>query len=257
MPASGAPRVRVQGGSRTLLERLANLPVRLVGDDEAADVAVIAGAAAAAPPDGRVVDANGSQIANPAWTLGLPRLTPTQPEAIARASRVTVPAASVTGALLLLRPLQEAGMLPAAGEIGITAVGEVPADGAARAIARHCMLPGVPRLAHSDGSSAEVSVRVDVPGAGGDAERALAALSERYQHANHIRTGSPGGSEAGEAADPDRIALGADPGSSPQSLLLSASLGRDRTNTVIQVLALMLGLETADEAPLIEQADDQ
>ena len=256
MPVS-APRVRVHGGSRTLLERLANLPVRIVAEAEAADLAVIAAPAQGAAPEGRVVDANGKEIANPGWTLGLPRLTPTQPEAIARAARVTVPTAAVTGAVLLLRPLQEAGILSPAGVIDITASGEVAGDDTARAIARHCMLPVAPRLAHSDGASEEVTVRVEVAGGDGTAERARAVLAERYQHANHIRIGAPGRSEAGAAADPDRIGLAVDPGSSPQRLLLSASLGTDRTNTVIQVLTLMLGLETADEAPLIEQTDDQ
>ena len=61
----------------------------------------------------RVLDASTAHRVHPDWAYGLPELSPEQPARIAAASRVSVPGCYPTGPILFLRPLVEAGILPA------------------------------------------------------------------------------------------------------------------------------------------------
>jgi len=59
---------------------------------------------------------------NPDWAYGLPELSPEQPAKIAASMRVSNPGCYPTGAILLLRPLVEAGLLPADYPVTVNAV---------------------------------------------------------------------------------------------------------------------------------------
>lgn len=63
-------------------------------------------------PDVRVIDASSAHRTQPGWVYGLPELAEGQARDIARARRVTNPGCYPTGAIALLRPLVEAGLLP-------------------------------------------------------------------------------------------------------------------------------------------------
>lgn len=69
-----------------------------------------------------VLDASTAHRVSPGWVYGLPEMHPDQPAAIAAARRVANPGCYPTGAVLLLRPLVEAGLLPADFPISISAV---------------------------------------------------------------------------------------------------------------------------------------
>ena len=86
--------------------------------DEAAREAV----ALVRRPGVRVIDASSAHRTAPGWVYGLPELEPAQAGRIARAARVSNPGCYPTGALALLRPLVDAGLVPADHPLTIHAV---------------------------------------------------------------------------------------------------------------------------------------
>lgn len=89
--------------------------------DEAAreTVALADGLGGRAP---RLLDASTAHRVAAGWVYGLPELAPEQPAAIAEARRVANPGCYPSGAILLLRPLVDAGLLPADFPVTINAV---------------------------------------------------------------------------------------------------------------------------------------
>jgi N-acetyl-gamma-glutamyl-phosphate reductase len=73
-------------------------------------------------PHVRVIDASSAHRTAPGWTYGFPEMAPGQAVRIARAHRVTNPGCYPTGAVALLRPLVEAGLLPGEHPVSIHAV---------------------------------------------------------------------------------------------------------------------------------------
>ncbi|HKN30190.1 MAG TPA: N-acetyl-gamma-glutamyl-phosphate reductase [Roseiarcus sp.] len=59
----------------------------------------------------RVIDASSAHRVAPGWTYGFPELVEGQAEAVAKAKKVTNPGCHATGAIALLRPLTDAGVL--------------------------------------------------------------------------------------------------------------------------------------------------
>jgi N-acetyl-gamma-glutamyl-phosphate reductase len=70
----------------------------------------------------RVLDASTAHRIAPGWTYGFPELAPGQAEAIAAARRVANPGCYPTGAVALIRPLVDAGLMPADYPVTINAV---------------------------------------------------------------------------------------------------------------------------------------
>ena len=64
-------------------------------------------------PGVRVIDASSAHRTAPGWVYGLPELEAAQSERIANAGRVSNPGCYPTGALALLRPLIDGGLVPA------------------------------------------------------------------------------------------------------------------------------------------------
>jgi N-acetyl-gamma-glutamyl-phosphate reductase len=74
------------------------------------------------PQGPRVLDASTAHRVAPGWTYGFPELAPGQAEAIAKARRVANPGCYPTGAVALIRPLVDAGLLPPDYPVTINAV---------------------------------------------------------------------------------------------------------------------------------------
>ena len=81
--------------------------------------ALAAGLGADAP---RLLDASTAHRVDPDWVYGVPELEPAQPARIAAARRVANPGCYPTGAILLLRPLVDAGLLPPDYPVTVNAV---------------------------------------------------------------------------------------------------------------------------------------
>lgn len=63
--------------------------------------------------DVRLIDTSTGRRVAPGWTYGFPELSPQQAEAIAKSDRVGNPGCHASGAISILQPLTEAGIVPA------------------------------------------------------------------------------------------------------------------------------------------------
>jgi N-acetyl-gamma-glutamyl-phosphate reductase len=70
----------------------------------------------------RILDASTAHRVAKGWTYGFPELAPSQAKAIAKARRVANPGCYATGAIALLRPLVDAGFIPADFPLSIHAI---------------------------------------------------------------------------------------------------------------------------------------
>ncbi len=70
----------------------------------------------------RVLDGSSAHRVAPGWTYGFPELAAGQREAIATASHVSVPGCYATGFLSVMRPLVDAGLVPADRPISVAGV---------------------------------------------------------------------------------------------------------------------------------------
>lgn len=73
-------------------------------------------------PAVRVIDASSAHRIQPGWTYGFPEMTPGQAVRIGHAHRVSNPGCYPTGAIGLLRPLLQAGLIPDSYPVSIHAV---------------------------------------------------------------------------------------------------------------------------------------
>ena len=88
-----------------------DLVVLCLPDDAAKESAALAASLGDAAP--KLLDASTAHRVNPDWAYGLAELSAEQPAKIAAAMRVSNPGCYPTGGILLLRPLIEAGIIPA------------------------------------------------------------------------------------------------------------------------------------------------
>ena len=115
-----APERRKDPGARRALMAEVDLVVLCLPDEAAKESAALAASLGADAP--KVLDASTAFRVNPDWAYGLPELSPEQPGRIAGAMRVSNPGCYPTGAILLLRPLVEAGLLPADYPVTVNAI---------------------------------------------------------------------------------------------------------------------------------------
>ena len=70
----------------------------------------------------KVIDASTAHRTAPGWAYGFPELSPEQRRAVETAARVSNPGCYPTGFLALVRPLVDAGLLPASWPVSLNAV---------------------------------------------------------------------------------------------------------------------------------------
>jgi N-acetyl-gamma-glutamyl-phosphate reductase len=70
----------------------------------------------------KILDASTAHRVSPGWAYGFAELTPVQKQAVASADRVANPGCYPTGAIALIRPLVDAGLIPADYPISVNAV---------------------------------------------------------------------------------------------------------------------------------------
>jgi N-acetyl-gamma-glutamyl-phosphate reductase len=115
-----APERRKDPEARRALMAEVDLVILCLPDEAAKESAALAASLGERAP--KVLDASSAHRVHPDWVYGLPELVPEQPAKIAAAARVSNPGCYPTGAILLLRPLVEAGIVPEDHPVTVNAV---------------------------------------------------------------------------------------------------------------------------------------
>ncbi len=115
-----APPDRKNAEKRQALMAKADVVILCLPDEAAREAVKLAEALGERAP--RILDASTAHRTDAAWTYGFPELEPSQPQAIARARRVSNPGCYATGAIALLRPLIYRGVVAPGQPISINAV---------------------------------------------------------------------------------------------------------------------------------------
>ncbi len=283
--------------------RLAGLPVTLLGLDDAdrkdpearrarmaeADLVVLclpdaAAREAVALADSlgeggpRLLDASSAHRTAPGWIYGFPELGPAQQARIAAARRVSNPGCYATGAIALLRPLLDAGLVPPDTPISISAVSGYSGGGRLMIEAHeaeggpayeayglgldHKHVPEVashagltrrpiflPSVGHfRQGMLVSIPLHLDTLDgrpAGADLRAALAA---RYEASTVVRVVSSGATRLwpDDLAGTDRMELHVFADEAARQAVLVArldNLGKGASGAAVQNLRLMLGLD--------------
>jgi N-acetyl-gamma-glutamyl-phosphate reductase len=236
----------------------------------------------------RLLDASTAHRCDPGWAYGFPELSPEQPARIASAARVANPGCYPTGAIALLRPLVDAGLVPRDHPLSVNAVSGYSGGGRAMIEAheaqggpafelyalglQHKHLPElqlharltrrpifVPSVVHArQGMLVSVPLHLDtLPGRPrlGDLHDAIAA---RYGDSSSVRVLPPertGTLEATALNDTDSMELrvfGSDRDGQAVLVARLDNLGKGASGAAVQNLRLMLGL---DQPAAQEMAD--
>ena len=86
------------------------------------DAAAREAAALITNPNTCLIDASTAHRTDPAWAFGLPELAPQQRERLRTAKRIANPGCHATAFIVLLRPLVDAGLVPAALGVSATSI---------------------------------------------------------------------------------------------------------------------------------------
>ena len=107
------------GAKRALMEEV-DLVILCLPDDAAKETAAVIDSMGNSAP--KVIDASTAFRVAPDWTYGFPELTAGQADKIRMARKVSNPGCYPTGAIALLRPLVDAGLLPTDYPLTVNAV---------------------------------------------------------------------------------------------------------------------------------------
>jgi N-acetyl-gamma-glutamyl-phosphate reductase len=103
------PEARKDAAAKRKLYGEVDVVILCLPDEAAKQAAHLIDAMGADAP--RVIDASSAHRVAPGWTYGFPELVAGQAEAIASANKVSNPGCHATGAIALLRPLVDAGVV--------------------------------------------------------------------------------------------------------------------------------------------------
>jgi N-acetyl-gamma-glutamyl-phosphate reductase len=115
-----APEARKDPAAKERIYSQADVVILCLPDEAAKEAARLIDRMGDTAP--RVIDASSAHRVAPGWTYGFPELVAGQGEAVAKARKVTNPGCHATGAIALLRPLVDAGLLPKETPVSITSV---------------------------------------------------------------------------------------------------------------------------------------
>jgi N-acetyl-gamma-glutamyl-phosphate reductase len=103
------PEARKDAAAKQKLYGEVDVVILCLPDEAAKEAARFIDAMGAGAP--RVIDASSAHRVAPGWTYGFPELVGGQGQAVAAAKRVSNPGCHATGAIALLRPLTDAGLV--------------------------------------------------------------------------------------------------------------------------------------------------
>ena len=271
-----APERRKDLSTKAALMREVDVVVLCLPDDAARDTVRIADDLGGGAP--KLLDASTAHRVAPDWVYGFPELEPDQAAAIRGARRVANPGCYATGAIALLRPLVDAGLVPADFPVTINAVSgfsgggrsmiEAHEAGAGPAfelyaltldhkhvpeIQRYSRLTRRPVFVPSVGNFRQgmaVSVPLHLDGLPGQPKAAAleAALTEHYASSTHVLV-APGENgrldpQALNGTDALELRVLANEGHRQAVLVATLdNLGKGASGAAVQNLELMLGLE--------------
>jgi N-acetyl-gamma-glutamyl-phosphate reductase len=277
-----APEKRKDPAARASLMREADLVVLCLPDAAAREAVALIDEMG---PDGpKVIDASTAHRVAQGWVYGFPEMDPGQTEAVRSARRVSNPGCYPTAAIALIRPLVEAGLLPADYPVTINAVSGYSGGGRsmieayqagtappfelyglafahkhvpelqqyAKLTRRPIFIPSVGN--YRQGMLVSVPLHLDTlpgkPGAG-DLEAALAQHYARAKRVKVLPPGEPGATdgrlepEALNGTDMLELRVYASD-RHPHAVLVARldNLGKGASGAAVQSLGLMLGIAT-------------
>jgi N-acetyl-gamma-glutamyl-phosphate reductase len=115
-----APEKRKDEAARLAIMRQADLVVLCLPDEAAKEAVALIDSLGANGP--KIVDGSTAHRIAPGWVYGFPEMDAGQTQAVRKARRVSNPGCYPTAAIALIRPLVEAGLLPANYPVTINAV---------------------------------------------------------------------------------------------------------------------------------------
>jgi N-acetyl-gamma-glutamyl-phosphate reductase len=114
------PEARKDAAAKQQLYAEVDVVILCLPDEAAKEAARLVDAMGADAP--RVIDASSAHRVAPGWTYGFPELVAGQGEAVAKANKVSNPGCHATGAIALLRPLTDAGLIAKDAAVSISSV---------------------------------------------------------------------------------------------------------------------------------------
>ncbi len=265
-----------------------DLVVLCLPDDAAKQSVALAESLGTAAP--KILDASTAHRVHPDWTYGFAEMLPGHADRIAQARQVANPGCYPTGAIGLIRPLVDAGLIPTDYPISINAVSGYSGGGKAMIEAHqrdagpafelyglkleHKHLPEtqlyggltrrpifVPSVGHfRQGMLVSVPLHLDaLPGKPASADL-IAALDARYRGCELVRVIPPqpdGKLEPEALNDTDRLELYVHANELHRQVVLVArldNLGKGASGAAVQNIGLMLGLHAGVGAPEMAHA---